>query len=187
MKLRYLIPAVFAVATLSVGSPGKVEAQVACSTTNVLFGGVLAATKCYGSFVGNDVPNNFAAIKAWFEAEDVGNNVWGVKAKSDEANSFFGAVGSGATGTITLLNPITGTFGISLKEGSFYSAYLWQSVALSSNSFTYTTPNGQGLSHATLWDDEGGFVIIVPEPTSFAIMFLGLAGLGVAARRRRNV
>lgn len=184
MKMRFLIPAVFAVATLTAA---KAEAQVACDTSNVLHGGV-AATACYGSFSGNDVPQNFDSIKAWFESM-VPGSVWGVKSKSDNVGDTFfgaGANGVGSTGNFTLNNPIAGTFGLSIKEGSFYSAYLWTG-AVSSNSFSFTTPNGKGLSHATLWDDEGDFVIIVPEPSSFAMLFLGLAGLGVAARRRRNV
>lgn len=120
-----------------------------------------------------------------------------------EGESFFPFEGTSdelQTGTLQFDGSISGWFALAFKQGSLFSLYTFNSaLAIESLTFdvTGTGLNGDDLSHITFYDGKDAPPVcipgvdcpdpsIVPEPTSFALMFGGLLGLGVAARRRRN-
>jgi hypothetical protein len=103
------------------------------------------------------------------------------------------------SGRIAFTNDVSGSFALVLKGGNYFSIFVFEGAdELDGVDFVM---NGVGdnipaLSNISLYGG-GGDVdpfcfgddcqpTSVPEPSSFAMMFAGLLGLGVAARRRRN-
>jgi hypothetical protein len=63
-------------------------------------------------------------------------------------------------------------------QGNVSAFYLWDNAAVGSIHLTDT----QGYSNAVLYRTSGA----VPEPATWAMMLLGFAAIGMAARRRRT-
>lgn len=105
--------------------------------------------------------------------------------KGTSTTSLFDAY----AGRIDLLAPISGAFAIGIKAGNFLGLYYFDATRSfgAGDYFTFTIPsmeegkNPPGLSHVSIF---GGGGTTVPEPTTLALLGLGLAGLGLSRRRK---
>ncbi len=142
-------------------------------------------------------------IATFLDGAESAGATWSFDAKSDDLdNGAFGANVTTDVGTINFSPSLTGWFALTFKQANDgYALYTFNvgNSALSSLNYNVSGVGftGNGISHSSLFDGKdapacdtpGGVPCepnIVPEPTSFALMFGGLLGLGVAARRRRN-
>ncbi|MCU0649542.1 MAG: PEP-CTERM sorting domain-containing protein [Gemmatimonadaceae bacterium] len=174
------LPAVSSAQAPNPPAPGGVSCAGTANAHLIFMG----AVKCLGSYSGNDVPNNEAWILATLNGAWAPGTGWSTMGKSDDAafGPFQGNPG-GTTGTLTFDAPITGDFAISLKGGNFFSLYLFSGTNQSAVNFTMAGVGTQppGLSHATLYRP----ATVVPEPSTYALLATGLAGIMFARRRRR--
>lgn len=107
---------------------------------------------------------------------------------------LFDAVASATGGSFTLNAPLAGAFAVAIKAGNYVGLFLYNETRLfgAGQVFSFTVPdnfpknNGgtfrPGLSHVSIF---GGSSTTVPEPTTLALLGLGLAGIGLSRRRRR--
>jgi hypothetical protein len=94
---------------------------------------------------------------------------------------------------MTFDSALNGWFAIGLKFGNDVGVYVFNTGSNLANGFTFASFNGNGLSHAALYDGadgpriqcEGGSCV-VPEPSTYALMTAGLIGIFGLARRRRD-
>lgn len=116
---------------------------------------------------------------------------WQLVAKSDEANDWFSAAyTSGRAGDFAFETSLLSPFAISFKHGNYFQLfYFGDASAVEGLAWDLRPvigdrgPYGE-LSHASLWAVERSAVVI-PEPSTGILMIVGLAGLGMVARRRR--
>lgn len=146
-----------------------------------------------GTFYDNNAPFTISSTGMFSTLADMthgttalGELTWTFLGKSDDASGgpFTGNV-SGATGTLTLDNAVSGNVAISLKANNGFSVFAFQGLS-NVTEFTFDTQSitksngraGFGLSHASLWVSTP-----VPEPMTMAVLGFGFVGL-VGARRR---
>jgi hypothetical protein len=164
---------------------------------------------CLGAFDGNS--DNLTTEITTFLNSQGPSVTLGNTFSSVADNAYVQSVTFGESGTFTFKEPIGGVFALSLKAGDTFSLYLFNVTPGTISSLNYVTdgagtnttggPNPKtvvnDLSNWSMWIGDGGanpfctgpdgcVEVPVPEPSSFAMMFAGLLGLGVAARRRRN-
>ncbi|MGI8499673.1 MAG: PEP-CTERM sorting domain-containing protein [Hassallia sp.] len=178
---------------------GKAATSVMCNISNISLGGT-AATDCKGPFEGNDTGATGTLLDDLNQglfASSVGSNVtWSLAGKSDEPNPFLTADNGLSTGNWSLNKALSsGTFVISLKSSTAYSAYLFKDIDFSKTGLEgiFNTIGvaldgsgkaGKALSHASLF-----VANVPPEPTKVpepsALMGLGLVLGGMVVARRR--
>ena len=179
----------------------KVAATVMCNVSNISLGGT-AATDCKGPFEGNDTGNKGTLLDALDEGlfkSSVGSNfTWTLAGKSDESNLSIQADKNSNIGNWSLKQPLSsGTFVISLKSSTAYSAYLFKDIDFSTTGLKgiFNTIGvaldgsgkaGKALSHASLFvaNVRSQPSTKVPEPSALMGLGLVLGGMVVARRRK---
>ena len=162
----------------------------------------LASTSCSGSFDGN--LNGSASEINYLNSVYAGSAPFTFGGTSNDAGNgpFTSNPTVSTNGTLTFDSAISGTFVIGLKASTRHSYYFFNaSTPVSSLTFNSTagvaknnSGIAQSLSHAALYygngssgGGNGGPVMPVPEPETYALMLGGIGGLAFIARRRNSM
>lgn len=185
------------------GNNSTTNTPIACSTTDIKFGGTLAATDCKGPYSGNDTgagdPLETLLDDGLFSSFVDPDVDWSLLGKSDDTTPKFITASNTANGKLTLSNDYSWlgkTFVISLKSSNSYSAYLFQNFQGTTLEAMYNTigvsqnnkGEAQGLSHASVFIANSPQTPPprLPEPAS--LLGLGLIATGIlTVRRQRSI
>ena len=152
---------------------------------------------CAGAFSGNNEGGANVTASLLQLATSFGGTGWArVGSTDDPLNGPFTNSVTAGSGTLSFDNLLNGYYALGLKTSTSFSFYLFN-FTNATNVFVTTAgvepPDNKGnlkdLSHATLYSVANSSTIIqivVPEPSTYALMGAGLLALGIVARRRRQ-
>lgn len=213
-----LTAGVMAATTTEVYANGKTVRSAVCSVSDVKVS-TLNATECQGPFSGNDTgagnPLLTRLNNGLFSGFSSSTGSWSLLGKSDSGG--FMTAGSSNTGNWTLSSgrklsdvvpstagkPATGTFVLSLKSSTAYTAYLFKDISTLFTGGTFNTigvdldgsgRQGKGLSHASLFYYQPKMDAPEPPPSTYQpvpepFTILGTvaaAGFGFGLKRKRD-
>jgi len=181
MAFRRTLAPLAAAAALAFALPAQAltTTGAACAGNGTTMVAISGYAGCAGSFAGN---TNNQDVAGFLSSE------WGLSGLT--ATSISGS--AGASGSLSFAQQ-TGQFAIALKAGNAFSLYRFDASGIAGgiSSISFDTLGvgfvsggngkmhfGQNLSHAVLYTAQ------VPEPETYALMLLGLAGVAAVARRR---
>lgn len=154
---------------------------------------------CSGALSGNIGDNNNLAAELSLLSSTFGGT-YNYVGKTNDANfgPFANNPAGSISGSLNFDTPETGLFVVGLKASNTFSFYLYNGGVSGIGSVSFNTIGSgtnnqgiaQGLSHATLYranDTQVNVNAVVPEPSTYALMAAGLAGLGLVSRKRRRV
>jgi hypothetical protein len=188
--LSVTIVAAFVAVVPAAGAAAQVDCGLSSfwySTATVTEVGVTPIA-CWGAFSGNDQP---AAVEAFLALHGVTAS-FAAKADDNAITPPFQNLPGSSIGTLHLSPSINGVFVLSLKAGPRYSLFHFDTMGEAWTALRFTTdgvsqnPQGkpQDLSHASLFTQESH---VAPEPATVVLLMSGLAGVGLIARRRRQL
>jgi len=158
--------------------------------TVMAYPGAYSYTDCSGAWDGNNSNQQgdvLAYINANWESDWTMDNYVGKGEADPGPYGPFTYVPGGTSGTLDFPTSYTGSFVLILKGSNAFSMYYFQDRTISGFEYDMAgvNPDGQnGLSHASLWYEEGGTT--VPEPATIFLLGSGLLGVGFVGYRRRK-
>lgn len=153
---------------------------------------------CAGALSGNIGDNSNLAAELGLLSSTFGGTFNYVGKTNDVGFGPFANNPAGSiSGSLNFDTPETGLFVVGLKASNTFSFYLYNGGATGISSVSFNTIGSgtnnqgiaQGLSHATLYRSNGSQVnvnAVVPEPSTYALMAAGLAGLALVRRKRQQ-
>jgi hypothetical protein len=159
-----------------VGNPAQAGLLTCTSTTNYSLSDA-TQSECFSGNDTNQIDSGFSLF---------GMTGWTLSDKNDDSNgdgviNFITAPNNGNKSGTWAIDTLAGLDNvvITLKAGNGFGAFL---LDLTTNDpLSGTWSSGKGLSHASIYYN--GAPTKVPEPSTLALIGLGLLGFGIVRRR----
>jgi hypothetical protein len=181
-------------------SAALVPTNPTCTNGNALTVMNPDASACIGSFQGSDAAQQadvLDAMTAGFAAQ-VGNGTWAVleTVAAGTSGLYLQTVPNSMIGTIELVSPMSGPFGLALGMPHQFSVYLFDGSASPVSDVYFTTAGTElslsqvpeGLAHASLYQfsPKGPDPSEIPVPPGLLLMVTSLLLTGAVLRYRRS-
>ena len=172
------------------------SSQNTCSLSDVKTLSMVNSIACAGKFNGVNDANSLGAFKDFLDGVfGSAYGPWTHVGQSDGSGSGpFKSNPGVPSGQLLFDNTQTGYFAIVMKASTTSTIYILDAGQEGTKGVYFNTAalGNKDLSHAGFWKGADPVVeefppeTVVPEPSTYLLMAAGLAGVGLAARRRRR-